>query len=95
MEEEDQDDVHAEVFLQVPQEDSQPTEPGVDQDTVLSNATTTFPVPVDNPNYCSYDWKIIQNIKCEHKLSENMREDSTDSEKGHSIVSDLQSVKYE
>ena len=94
MEEEDKDDVHADVFLQVPQEDSQPTESGVNQDTV-SNATTTFPVPVDNSNDCSYDWKIIQNIKCEHKLSENMREDSTDNEKGHSIVSDLQSVKCE
>ena len=61
----------------------------------LSNATTTFPVPVDNPNNCSYDGNVLQNIKCEHKLSENMREDSTDSEKGHSIVSDLQSVKCE
>ena len=94
MEEEDKDDVHAEVFLQVPQEDYQPTESGVNQDTV-SNATTTFPVPVDNPNYCSYDWNVLQNIKYEHKLSENMREDSTDSEQGHSILSDLQSVKCE
>ena len=78
MEEEDQDGAHAEMFLQVPQEDSQPTEPGVNQDTV-SNATTTIPVSVDNSNDCSYDWKSIQNIKCEHKLSENIPEDSTDS----------------
>ena len=98
MEEEDQDGAHAEMFLlQVPQEDchSLGTESGVNQDTVLSNATTTFPVLVDNPNYCSYDWKILRNIKCEHKLSENMHEDSTDSEMGNSIVSDLQSVKCE
>ena len=94
MEEEDKDGAHTEVFLQVPQEDSQPTASGVNQDTV-SNATTTIPVSVDNSNDCSYDWKSIQNIKCEHKLSENIPEDSTDSEKGHSIVSDLQSVKCE
>ena len=93
MEEEDQDDVHAEVFLQVPQEESQPTESGVNQDTV-SNATT-FPVPVDNPNNCSYDWNVLQNIKCVDKLTENMREDSIVSGPGRSIVIDLQSVKYE
>ena len=94
MEEEDKNDVHADVFLQVAQEDSQPTESGVNQDTV-SNATTTFPVPADNPNYCSYDWKILLNVKCEHKLPENMHEDSTDSQKRHSIVPGLQSVKCE
>ena len=94
MEEEDKDDVHAEVLLQVPQEHSQPTESGVNQDTV-SNATTISPVPADNPNYCSYDWKILLDVKCEHKLPENMHEDSTDSQKGHSIDSGLQSVKCE
>ena len=94
MEEEDKDDVHAEVLLQVPQEHSQPAESGVNQDTV-SNATTTFLVPADNPNYCSYDWKILLDVKCEHKLPENMHEDSTDSQKGHSIDSSLQSVKCE
>ena len=94
MEEEDKDDVHAEVLLQVPQEHSQPTESGVNQGTV-SNATTISPVPADNPNYCSYDWKILLDVKCEHKLPENMHEDSTDSQKGHSIDSGLQSVKCE
>ena len=94
MEEEDKDDVHAEVFLQVAQEDSQPTESGVNQDTV-SNATTTFPVPADNPNYCSYEWKILLNVKCEHKLPENMHEDSTDIQQSRSIDSGLQSVKCE
>ena len=95
MGEEDKDDVRAEVLEHVQQEDSQPHESGVDQNTVLSNATTTFPVPVNNPTYCSYDWEILQSIKCEHKLPENMHEDSTDSQKGRSIVSGLQSVKGE
>ena len=92
MEEEDQDNVHAEVFLQFPQEDSQPTKSGVNQDTVLYNATTTSPVPAYNPRYCSYDGNILQNIKSEHKLPENMHEDS---QTGRSIVSVLQSVKCE
>ena len=94
MEEKHKDDVHAEVFLQVPQEDSQPTKSGVNQDTVLSNVTT-FPVTADNPSYCSYDWNILQNIKREHKLPENMCEDSTDSQNGDSVASGLQNVKCE
>ena len=97
MEEENQDNVHAEGFLQVPQEDSQPTKSGVNQDTVLSNVTTTFPVAAANPNYCSYDWNILQNIKREHKLPENMCKYNTDSQnlKGRSIVSGLQSVTFD
>ena len=82
------------MFLQVPQEDSQPTESGVNQDNVWSNVTT-FPVTADNPSYCSYDWNILQNMKREHKLPENMHEDSTDSQNGDSVVSGLQSVKCE
>ena len=96
MEGKDKLDVDAEVVLQVSQQDSQPTESDIDQDTVLSTVSATFPVHANNPTYCSYDYKIIQNIRCEYELPENMHEDSAE---GHSvgdrIFSGLQSVKCE
>ena len=49
MEVKDKRDVDAEIVLQVSQEDSQPTESDIDQDTVLSTVSATVPVPANNP----------------------------------------------
>ena len=93
MEETDQHDIQAAVVGQVSQEDSQPTESDFNRDT------TTFPVPTNNSTYCSYDYKILQNIKCEHYLQENILKVNTGSQKSDSVydgvISGLQSVKCE
>ena len=82
-------------MIQDSQEDSQPTES--DQHTVLS--TAAFSVPTGIPTNCSYDYNILQNIKCEHQLTENMAKDIAAIQTGHSVddsnVSGLLSVKCE
>ena len=57
--------IDAEVVLQVSQEDYQPTESDIKQDTGLSTVSATFPVIANNPTCCSYDYTLVQNIKCE------------------------------
>ena len=98
METTDKHDIQAAFVIQVSQEDSQPTESDFNQDTVLSTFSATFPVPTNNSTYCYYD-HILQNIKCEHNLQENILEDNTGSQQSHSVgdgvVSGLQSVKCE
>ena len=101
MEETDKHDIQAAVVVQVSQEDSQPTKSYFNQDAVLStaSATATFSVPTNNSTYCSYDYNILQNIKCEHNPQENILEDNIDNPKNHSVddglVSGSQSVKRE
>ena len=79
------------------QDDSQPTESDIDHRTVLS--TAAFPVPSDIPTNCSYDYNILQNVMCEHRLPENIPKDIAGIQNGHSaddrIVSGLPSVKCE
>ena len=81
------------------QEDSQSTESDINQDSVLSTACATFTDRANNSTRCSYDYNILQNIKCEHKLPEDMHKYTADSQRGHTIddriVSGLQSVKCE
>ena len=71
----------------------------MDQYTVLSTVSATFPVPANNPTHCSDDYSILQNIMCEHELPENMHEGSAHSRNVHSVddrnVSGLQTVKFE
>ena len=90
MEKEHQDDVHEDV---VSQEDSQPTESN--QHTF----TATCPPPPDITTCSAYDYNILSNIKCEHILPDNMREDSAGTQRGPSVddrvVTGLQSVKSE
>ena len=90
MEKENRDEVHVDV---VSQEDSQPKESNTNQQTFI----VTCPLPLDIPTCC--DLKILRNIKCEQILPENMREDSTDSQRGRGVddrvVTGLQSVKCE
>ena len=97
MEGKDKRDVDAYVFLHVLQEDSQPTESDIDQDTVLSTVSATVPVPANNPTCCNYDYNISHILKCE--LPENMENDSVYNQKVHSVdvinVSGWQSVKCE
>ena len=97
MEGRDQRDVDAEVVLQVSQEDSQPTESDIDQDTLLSTVSATVPFPATNPTYCYYDYNIIHNLKCE--LPENTHNDSEYYQQVPSVddrnVSGLQTVKCE
>ena len=69
MEEKDKHDAHSEV---VSHEDSRPAESDINQYIVTYTASSTFPVPADNPTYCSYDYQIVRNIKCEYKPPENM-----------------------
>ena len=81
------------------QEDSQPTESDINRDAVLSTTYATSTDRANNSTRCSYDYNILQNIKCEHKLPEDMHKYTADSERGHTIddriVSGLQSVKCE
>ena len=70
MEGTDKCDVDAEIVLQVSQEEYRPTKSEIKQDTGLSTVSATFPVPANNPTCCSYDYKFVQNIKCEHKITE-------------------------
>ena len=96
MEEKDRRDVDAEVVLQVSQEDSQPTELDIDQDTVLSTVSATIPVPANNPTSCTYDYTLLQNIRCEYELPENMHENNAEVHGvDDRIVYGLQSVKCE
>ena len=92
-------EVHAEVVLPVSQHDSQPAESDVNQDTVLSTVSATFPDPAINPTYCTNDYNLLQNIKREHKLPSDVHEDIGSSQKDNSvggcIVTCLQSVKCE
>ena len=100
MEETDKHGIQAAV-VQVLHEDSQPTESDFNKDTVLSTFSATFPVPTHNSTYCSYDYNILQNIKCEQYQQENILRDSTGSQKSHSVDDGLdsglqtQSVKCE
>ena len=91
--------IDAEVVLQVSQEDYQPTKSDIKQDTGLSTVSATFPVIANNPTCCSYDYKFVQNIKCEHKILENIRKDSAISKHGDSVddrtVFGLQTVTCE
>ena len=88
---------HSQFVIQDSQYDSHLTEPDIDQHTVLS--TASFPVPSDIPTTCSYDYEILQNIKCEHQLPENMARDNAGIQNGHNvddrIVSGLLNVKCE
>ena len=97
MEEKPEHEAHSQFVIQDSQYDSHLTEPDFDQHTVLS--TAAFPVPSDIPTTCSYDYEILQNIKCEHQLPENMTKDIAGIQKGHGavdrIVSGLLSVKCE
>ena len=96
MEGKDKRDVDAEVVLKVSQENSQPTESDSDQAIVVSTVSATFPFPTNNPSYCSYDYNILQNIRCENDLPENIRKDITEGDSvDDRIVSGLQSVKCE
>ena len=98
MEGKDKHDVDAEVILQVPQEDPQPTESDIDQDTALSTVFATVPVPANTPTHYSDDYNILQNIRCEHELPENVRKDITEEDSvDDRIVSglQLQNVKCE
>ena len=91
--------VDAEVVLQVSQEDYQPTKSDIKQDTGLSTVSATFPSIANNPTCCSYDYKFVQNIKCEHKIPENIHEDSAISKNGDTVddrtVFGLQTVTCE
>ena len=93
VEETDKHDIQAAVVVQVSQEDSQPTKSYFNRDT------TTFPVPTNNSTYCSYDYKILQNIKCEHNPQGNILEDHSGNQKSHSVddglISGFQSVTCE
>ena len=98
MEGKDKRDVDAEVVLQVSQEHSQPTESDSDQAIVVSTVSATFPFPTNNPSYCSYDYNILQNIRCENDLPEHIRKDITEGDSvGDRIASglQLQNVKCE
>ena len=99
MEETDKHDTQAADVVQVSQEDYQPSKSYFNQYTVLSTASATFPVPATNSTYCSYDYNILQNIKCEHNPQENILEDNTVSQTSPSVydgvISGLQSVKCE
>ena len=91
MEGKDKRDVDAEVVLQVSQENSQPTESDSDQAIVVSTVSATFQFPTNNPSYCSYDYNILQNIRCENDLPENIRKDITEGDSvGDRIASGLQ-----
>ena len=99
MDENDQQDIHAGVVLNVSQEDSQPTESDIKQEAVLSPVYATCAVPASIPaTSCSCDCKI-KNTTCEHKLSESMHQGGSDTQKAHSfydcIASGLQGVKCE
>ena len=92
MEGKDKRDVDAEVILQVSQENSQPTDSDIDQDTVLYTVSASVPFPTNNPTYCSHGY--VQNIRCENKLPEHMHKDSAEGDSvDDQIVSSLQSVK--
>ena len=97
MEPKEEYEAHSEVVFQVSQHDSQPAESDVNQDTVLSTVSATFPVPAINPTYCTNDYDILQNINREHKQPGDMHEDIGSSQTNHSvggcIVTCLQSVK--
>ena len=93
MEPTDKYEVHAEVVLPVSQHDFQPAESDVNQYTVLSTVSATFPVPTINTKYCTNDYNNLQNIKCEHKLPGDMQEDIDSS--GGCVVTGLQTVKFE
>ena len=96
MEGKDKRDVDAEVVLQVSQENSQPIESDIDQDIVLSTVSATFPFPANHLTYCSYDYQILKNIRCEYELPENMHEDSAEVHSvDDKIASGLQSAKCE
>ena len=91
MEGKDKRNVDAEIVLQVSQEDFQPTESDSDQAIVVSTVSATFPCPTNNPSYCSYDYNILQNIRCENDLPENIRKDITEGDSvGDRIASGLQ-----
>ena len=98
MEPTDKYEVHAEALLQVSQHDSHPAESDVNQDTVLSTVSATFPVLAINPTHRTNDYNILH-IKREHKLPSYMHEDIGSSQKDHScggcVVTGLQSVKCE
>ena len=111
MEEKPEHEAHSQFVTQDSQDDtrpaephslfvvqySQPTESDIDHRTVLS--TAAFPVPSDIPTNCPYDYKILQNVMCEHKLPENIPKDIAGIQNGHSaddrIVSGLISVNCE
>ena len=100
MEEKHEHDEHvSSPMLQISQENSQPIESDIKQDTVLSTVSATFPVLANNPTYCSYDYKFVQNITCEHKLPEHLQEGNAGSQTGHTVddrtVFGLQTVKCE
>ena len=100
MEEKGKRDAEAEFVLRVSQEDSRPIESEFEQDPALSTVCAIFPVPANNPTDCSDDYKCLQNIKSEHKLAENLHENSADGQMGDPvdddrIVSSLQSVQCE
>ena len=81
-------DVDAEGVLQVSRQYFPPTESDIDQDTVLSTVSATFPVPANNPRYCCYDYNISHKLKFE--LPENTHNNVDDRN-----VSGWQSVKCE
>ena len=99
MEPTDKHEVHAEVVLPVSQHDSQPVESDVNQDTLVSTVSATFPVSAINPTHYWDGYNILQNIKREHELPGDMQEDIGSSQKDNSvvgcIVTGLQSVKCE
>ena len=86
-------------FLPVSQHDSQPAESDVNQDTVLSTVSATYPVPAINPTYCTNDCNLLQNINREQKLPGDMHENigssQNDNSVGGCIVTGLQSVRCE
>ena len=86
-----------EVVLPVSQHDSQPPESDVNQYTVLSTVSATYPVTAINPTYCTNDYNLLQNINREHKLPSDMHEyigsSQNDNCVGGCIVTGLQSVR--
>ena len=96
MEEKNKHDAHSEVFSR---EDSQPAESDINQYIVTYTASSTFPVPADNPTHCSYDYQIVRNMKCEYKPPENMHGYNAYIQTNHSVHDHigygLQSVKCE
>ena len=99
MEPNDKYEVHTEVVLNVSQHNSHPAESDVNQDTVLSTVSATFPVGAVNPTYCTNDYNSLQNIQREHKLPGDVHEDIDSRQNDHSvrgcIVTGFQSIKCE
>ena len=97
MDEKPENEANSQFVIHDSQDDSRASEYDIDQRTVLS--TAAFRVPSDIQTHCSYGYKVLQNMKYEHKLPQNMAKDIAGIQNGHNaddrIVSGLLSVKCE